>query len=397
MKKLIFYLLIFFYYFGLNAQVVELIGTDDPNFVNQNGKIGIGTSSPTKNLTLSSNGNVYSRIQKPAYSDFFDFGIATHTAIINYSAGVVNRSKISFRTNNSNRLSIDYNGNIGIGTTSPTHKLEVYGGGNFLLRGGNNDAGDIIFQTNTQSQLGRIWTNNSGKSGLYLTSGDNSPDLIINENGYIGIGITSPKASLHVNGDIYTKGHLYLYAYEGDGNSGTAYIQARDKSQNSSIDLQFRTQENGAIKNAMRILKNGNVGIGTTNPLSKLSVNGHIRATEVKVLANINIPDYVFESDYDLRPLQEVEEFIKVNKHLPNIPSATEFKEEGMDLGEMNARLLEKVEELTLYLIEQAKKDKSHEQLIITQKKQIDQQFIMIEQLKQQLSKLETKLNQHEK
>ncbi|UGU17987.1 hypothetical protein LS482_08905 [Sinomicrobium kalidii] len=97
---------------------------------------------------------------------------------------------------------------------------------------------------------------------------------------------------------------------------------------------------------------NGNVGIGTTNPQSKLAVKGQIRATEVKVLANISVPDYVFEPDYKLHPLKEVQEYIEMYKHLPEIPSAKEIEKEGIDLGNMNMRLLKKIEELTLYQIE---------------------------------------------
>jgi len=70
------------------------------------------------------------------------------------------------------------------------------------------------------------------------------------------------------------------------------------------------------------------------------------------VLANINVPDYVFESDYQLLSLKETKAYITENKHLPEIPSATEIGENGIDLGDMNMRLLKKIEELTLYQIE---------------------------------------------
>ncbi|MDN5213021.1 hypothetical protein QQ020_13220 [Fulvivirgaceae bacterium BMA12] len=96
----------------------------------------------------------------------------------------------------------------------------------------------------------------------------------------------------------------------------------------------------------------GNVGIGTSNPLSKLSVDGVIRSTEVKVLADITVPDYVFEPDYKLRTLKETKEYIRENKHLPEIPSAAEIEKNGIDLGDMNMKLLKKIEELTLYQIE---------------------------------------------
>ncbi len=118
----------------------------------------------------------------------------------------------------------------------------------------------------------------------------------------------------------------------------------------SSISHFYSWKSNGS--ELFRINSNGNVGIGTTDPQSKLAVEGQIRATEVKVLADISVPDYVFEPDYKLRTLRETKEYITENKHLPEIPSAAEIGENGIDLGDMNMRLLKKIEELTLYQIE---------------------------------------------
>lgn len=98
----------------------------------------------------------------------------------------------------------------------------------------------------------------------------------------------------------------------------------------------------------------GKVGIGTTDPTEELSVNGHIRAKEIKVEA-ANWPDYVFQKDYELKPLSEVEEYINEHGHLPEISKASEVEAEGVSLGEMNKLLLKKVEELTLHLIEKEK------------------------------------------
>ena len=98
----------------------------------------------------------------------------------------------------------------------------------------------------------------------------------------------------------------------------------------------------------------GDVGIGTTTPREKLSVNGKIRAKEVKV-ESTNWPDYVFEEGYNVGTLKELESYIKANKHLPEIPSAKEVQANGVELGEMNKLLLKKVEELTLHLIEKDK------------------------------------------
>jgi len=98
----------------------------------------------------------------------------------------------------------------------------------------------------------------------------------------------------------------------------------------------------------------GNVGIGTTEPKNKLSVNGTIWAKEVKV-SLVDAADWVFEDDYNLRSLEDVEIFVKSNKHLPDVPSADEFRKNDLNVAEMDNKLLQKIEELTLYLIEQNK------------------------------------------
>jgi len=104
------------------------------------------------------------------------------------------------------------------------------------------------------------------------------------------------------------------------------------------------------------ILFTGNIGIGITPSSHKLDVNGTIRAKEVKVESGW--ADFVFAPNYQLRSLAEVEEFIDQNGHLPDIPTAKEVEQNGVSLGEINAKLLQKVEELTLYLIEKEKEIK---------------------------------------
>ena len=104
----------------------------------------------------------------------------------------------------------------------------------------------------------------------------------------------------------------------------------------------------------------GNVGIGTTSPTEKLEVNGTIRTKRVKVEAT-GWPDYVFSENYELRTLDELEQYIQQHQHLPEIPSAQETENNGQDLGEIQSVLLKKIEELTIYLIQENKHNKAQE------------------------------------
>lgn len=133
----------------------------------------------------------------------------------------------------------------------------------------------------------------------------------------------------------------------------------------------------------------GNVGIGTIAPDEKLTVKGKIHTQEVRVdMSGPLVPDYVFAEDYKLKSLEAVEDYIKGNKHLPEIPSATEIEKNGLMLAEMNMNLLKKVEELTLYMIEQQKKNKEQTTEIETLKKENQVIKLMLERI----SKLENQL-----
>ncbi|WP_419870248.1 hypothetical protein [Chryseobacterium sp. CT-SW4] len=142
------------------------------------------------------------------------------------------------------------------------------------------------------------------------------------------------------------------------------------------------TDINGKTSNFAAI-DNGNVGIGISNPTNKLDVNGIVHAKEVKVDLQ-NWPDYVFENNYTLNSLEDIEKYISEKGHLPNIPSAKEVEENGIGLGQMNAKLLEKVEELTLYSIEQNKQIKNLQK----ENETLMQQSEKIEKLESQLKQL---------
>src|SRR5690606_13093787 len=100
-----------------------------------------------------------------------------------------------------------------------------------------------------------------------------------------------------------------------------------------------------------------NIGIGTTDAQGyRLAVAGNVIAEGVKVELQGNWPDFVFTKDFDLMPLAKVKRFIETKGHLPNIPSAIQVQQEGIDLGGMNALLLQKIEELTLYILDQERR-----------------------------------------
>nr|WP_299213952.1 hypothetical protein [uncultured Allomuricauda sp.] len=159
------------------------------------------------------------------------------------------------------------------------------------------------------------------------------------DNGNVGIGTTSPGSRLHIKDPsggaamaIERGGKTWNFSIQNIGSK--LFIN------NSSNPSTFFTYTN-----------TGRFGIGTTSPDSELAVNGNIHAKEVKIDL-IGWPDYVFKKDYDLPTLEEVEKHIKEKGHLINIPSAKDVEENGILLGEMNKLLLEKIEELTLYVIE---------------------------------------------
>jgi hypothetical protein len=286
-------------------------------------------------------------------------------------------------TTNGTNISSTNTGNVGIGTASPISKLNVQSDALQLQLTGATDA-------NKRLRLGYNTVDNYG-SIQALRYGSTFDNFNINpDGGKVGIGTFNPQSRLHIHSELSGFSAISIGSPNSPGNTAVPLgaspggynidfytwrdiqwdqIGARIRAErintyqpNSALvqamDLSFSTSSGFAqseLAERMRISNNGNVGIGTATPNAKLAVNGNIRAHEIKV-ETANWPDYVFAKDYQLPSLKETEQHIKEKGHLPGIPSAEEVKTNGVDLGEMNAKLLKKIEELTLYLID-IKKD----------------------------------------
>jgi hypothetical protein len=222
-------------------------------------------------------------------------------------------------------------GNVGIGTASPAHKLQIESG-SLWIRDNANDGAIFITPSsfaNAVSIDARNFSWLTAKSLLLNPSGGN-----------VGIGTTNPLNPLQVHSGVDL--NLGFRQYQGVMGLGTF-----NDAGTTSTPMNF-------VSSSYAFLS-GNVGIGTTNPTSKLSVNGTIQAKEVVV--NTGWADYVFGPAYRLRPLSEVATYIQQNHHLPEIPSEAEVKEKGIGVGEIQAKLLAKVEELTLHLIRESERN----------------------------------------
>lgn len=161
----------------------------------------------------------------------------------------------------------------------------------------------------------------------------------------------------NLTGDLTIGQQNEISTIAGPASSGAIQIKTNGQSGGSTNRyLRLGWKDNNALFSpALSINDDLNVGIGTINPDSKLAVNGTIHSKEVKVDMQ-GWSDFVFKKEYKLPTLEEVEKHIAANGHLQNIPSEDEVLKNGINLGEMNAKLLQKIEELTLYSIQQNKK-----------------------------------------
>jgi hypothetical protein len=171
--------------------------------------------------------------------------------------------------------------------------------------------------------------------------------------GKAGIGTTNPRDKLDIwGGTIQVTGTDFNGTFVAGSEAGNAYMSC------NSVKTIF-------------INPVGDVGIGVSDTKGyKLGVNGNAIFNKVVVKQYPNWSDYVFNADYHLRPLSEVEEYIKQNHHLPEVVSAEEVEKNGLDVGDNQATLLKKIEELTLYMIDQSKKQQKLEEEVVELKKE---------------------------
>jgi len=287
--------------------LLTVIGTQAQNVAFNNVLIGIDApvhGIQIKTNFLNYNGpwvRAYSIMNETGNQSFFTFGSSGQA-----TGGVTKLTSNFIGKDLYNRyMTFLPNGNIGIGTDNPNSKFEV-----------------ISEEPNTLEV-----------AGFY------------NSRSY---GATNDKSETRINiGKIEDKTRQPM---------GAMGAFPENNATSANGNLAFYIRQNQSIVEAVRIDSKGNMGIGTIAPDERLTVKGKIHAQEIRVdLDGPLVPDYVFAEDYKLKTLKEVEDYIKQNNHLPEIPSAREVEKNGLMLAEMNMNLLKKIEEMTLYIIEQNK------------------------------------------
>lgn len=346
------------------------------NKLDPTGNVGVGTLTPTEKLTIY-NGNQLFRKQFGTGADYDWLTIGSHEQAEKEITGIFTGI---FGTNVNPVL--DANGKPTSRNNQPTAAYRqswafTFGSGNTY----NNFS---------------IWGGNAATSNVPL-----SPIFNISSSGNVGIGTPAPVVPLDVAGSVRYSGMMIneanaenttfrlkpaaantasisgiFEAYEKAdiGNSASALfgmanstwaaplpsvaLMSTQQGTGVTKDIIIWAHDNPSATNTALCIKanTNNIGIGTTTPGAyKLAVEGTIGARKIKVTQQ-SWADFVFEPSYVLPALKEVESHIRINKHLPGIPSAKEVKENGLDIGEMQQKQMQKIEELTLYIIELNKK-----------------------------------------
>ncbi len=362
------------------------------------GNVGIGTASPGAKLSVVGGGGgtidlvVNGRIQTGDASGAG--GIWLNSAQTAFVGDVGGASPGFYNYAVGWGFVMRPNGNVGIGTTNPGTKVEVVDSGGTYQIGTNSvywsgfkttaPTGIWGFQQSERAFFGLAGNiygrgfsanaiavfNGSATAedvALYNRNGSDAGVLVLKASGNVGIGTAAPGAKLDVAGNILLSGGRSTILTTGDNtttdrggiqfvtyDNGTTNIWTPTDQGGYPKDSTIRLGGFGSFNsNTLNLAVSGAMGIGTTTMTEKLNVNGRIRAKEV--IVETNWSDFVFDPGYRLTPLAQVEQQIRTEKHLPGIPSAQEVASGGVSIGDMQAKLLQKIEELTLHVIEQQK------------------------------------------
>jgi hypothetical protein len=334
------------------------------NIYNNNvGNIGIGVSDPAFKLDIGM--RIRLRSQNGSETAGMWLNKADNSGTTGF-IGVYDNSTMGLYGNSSGwGLTMNtVSGNVGIGTITPANKLTVYS--NFY--GIEHTDGSVRLSSFLNSQGG--WLGTLTNHPLNFYTNDGAAAMTVTPGGGIGINTTNPTPGyyLDVAGPVKSVGNTTHFVAQttGSTNSWARYYMRSNgqswfmgTSQNfignqlyiadeTFGHTRFTIQPNNGL---IWMSTTTGVGINTTNTAGyMLAVNGKIRSTELVV--ETGWADYVFDKNYKLRPLNDLEKFIQQNKHLPNIPSAAEIEANGLHVGDVQKRMMEKIEELTLYIID---------------------------------------------
>jgi hypothetical protein len=371
-------------------------------------RIGIGTLNPDSKLTINGDFKVANGNNEFSYNGLADIVFryndrgtggraivhdVNNTLVLNYGGDFTGGTRIGndvhFKDGGNSFI---YSGNFGIGTKFPFSKLSYGTGAAFntaakrlAIEEGNDGSyfygiGGYIENSNDIATAGLgIWGGTESQLPWNGATG-RKPDIFIKRNsGNVGIGTTTPDAPLTVFG----VSHIYP--------NMVGAMDSRQFSISSTASLPGFISNGYPIVlatgggNQPLILDAARIGIGTINPSCRLDVCGTIRANEIKVDLSSGC-DFVFKNDYKLMDLKTLDEFVKTNQHLPEVASEKEMVENGVNMKELQMKLLQKIEELTLYTIEQNKKLEQQNLDILELKKQNER----IKTLEEKIQRIES-------